>query len=289
LLTRAVLVADITAYNRPSTPWNSHIGHLLSAFFSDPVACKSISSPFQTVRREMAAIIGTMHASKACRDVNCALLADRLQSLLASSAAISSSEHAQQVSKAVIDVAGAWLYSMLHYLTERNIITPANVDVIGNLFSMICEGAGHADLDFAKSCHSWVLRTVQTVMLAVRTTQIDLINKFLNVMIRHLSHESWHTRETMNLAMIVYLGSNWSVLSNEEKKTAKDSIVEALFDVKPEVQMLAMKAMIVYLMTKANSELSTIAASYTRNCDTLATRLAKPFHDFKILFHYIII
>lgn len=58
----------------------------------------------------------------------------------------------------------------------------------------------------------------------------------------------------------------------DEKKSCKNCFTEAFLDIHPEIQLLSKNGVIVYLTVKSTVELSSLGATYTKNCDVLAER-----------------
>lgn len=299
IFVRALLLADFSCL-QTSQSQPSMIMKTVFDFLADRGA-SSIVSSFQNIRHELAYVIGlvTVQAPLSL-GLDVKLIVDRLmEPVLASTSSPSmvtdsdspdettslesqALKEQQLQTKYCIEVALGWLnYLVHHLLTALSVYSdsPVTTDMqscLAPLLELVLIGSGHPDLEFAKKCHGHFLRIVHAFSLSIRQGPCDVLNSILSVLTKLGTHDSWHVRETVCLAVKIFIGINWNILTADERRQCKDIVMEALFDAKPEVQALAMRSMIVYLTTaKSVSEIKIIAMAYARNCDTLAVRESK--------------
>ena len=175
--------------------------------------------------------------------------------------------------KNACDCATLWLSGL-----ARNRQSWRYREVTEPLLKVALEGCAHGDITFSKQCHNACKVFSQRVKVGLRVTDAtspDFLSTVLAAYISQSEHTSLHIRETVMICLAFLLVNNSASMTLAEKKCCKDVFAKGLLDLKPEVQVLSRKGMITYLNTKPIGDLTTLAASYIKNCDILATREKK--------------
>jgi hypothetical protein len=151
------------------------------------------------------------------------------------------------------------------------------------LLKIVLEGCGHYELEFSKLCHQICLKTSESLKFNISTLRCDgevveegqerdVLSKIIHLFTQQMKSSSLHIRETVIICLGIIFINNYPLLTFSEKKLCKEVFAEGLHDAKPEVQVLSIVAMTTYLSIKPIDELTTLAASYVKNSDILATR-----------------
>ena len=136
---------------------------------------------------------------------------------------------------------------------------------MGSLVGLVLRGTGHAENELASICAETTYFHVHSAISGGRGATLvtpspssslssspsslstDLLGITLTALVAQRSHSSFHVRQAAVLAVTSFMLENWSLLSEPERKSVKETFSEGLHDNKPEVQLLAVDGMVAYL------------------------------------------
>eukprot|EP01038_Epipyxis_sp_PR26KG_P007614 gene7614-10367_t len=289
LLTRSLLIADISSYYCSENKSNSSIFGMKIISILE-MEGQEIVSPYRTSRQELAGILSALCEFSTGNNIHNLLQKLKTKTIINSTNSnndmiivdnndnnnFDGNENEQLTQESInknsvrnaFELSYLWLRHLLHGLPFYKVES-----LIPDLFRIVLTGSGNAEIETAKSCHATCLQ-ISFKLIGYSNTPIlsDIIE---NVLFVNLNHNSWHVRETVMICAKIIMINNYIYFSEEIKKKVKDIFANGMNDVKPEVQLLARAGMIAYLMYKPIKELTIIAETYIKNSDTFATREKK--------------
>ena len=164
----------------------------------------------------------------------------------------------QAAAKNAIEIACWWSQVLNNFSPFRSLASlptghPSNPEGVGALLGLALRGSGHADVEVAGFCnatsHFHVCSAISGGRGAALARSVpsssssaslsaplsDPLSITLAALVKHRGHSSFYVRGTVMLAVTSFMLDNWSVLTEAEKKSVKETFSEGLHDSKPEV------------------------------------------------------
>ena len=164
--------------------------------------------------------------------------------------------HQQSTAKQAIEIACIWsrvlnnmnlMWSLASLPTGR----PSNPEGVGALLGLVIRGTGHTEEEVAWYSQvtfffhvynavsggrgAALARSTPSSSSSLSAPSSDPLSITLATLVKHRSHSSFYVRKAVVLAVASFMLDNWSLLTEVERKSVKETFTGALHDNKPEV------------------------------------------------------